>query len=180
MSVRTRFAPSPTGELHLGGARTALFNWLYARNQNGKFLLRIEDTDARRSDDQTTKNIIRDLKWLNINWDEDIVYQKENIDNHKEVLDNLEVKKSLNYLKKFKNFALIVIQDFMINNQIKYQDFVNLKKELSSNLIRNYGVGAQIIKKLGLRDIILVTRSIKRIVGLDGFGIKIKKQEIFK
>ena len=108
------------------------------------------------------------------------VISLKNKDYGKEVFNNLEVKKSLNYLKKFKNFALIVIQDFMINNQIKYQDFVNLKKELSSNLIRNYGVGAQIIKKLGLRDIILVTRSKKRIVGLDGFGIKIKKQEIFK
>ena len=59
MSVRTRFAPSPTGELHLGGARTALFNWLFAKSHNGKFLLRIEDTDAKRSDDQTTKNIIK-------------------------------------------------------------------------------------------------------------------------
>lgn len=108
------------------------------------------------------------------------VISLKNKDYRKEVLDNFEVKKSLNYLKKFKNFALIIIQDFMVNNQIKYQDFVNLKKELSSNLIRNYGVGAQIIKKLGLKDIILVTRSKKRIVGLDGFGIKIKKQEIFK
>ena len=89
MSVRTRFAPSPTGELHLGGARTALFNWLFAKGHKGKFLLRIEDTDAKRSDDQTTKNIIKDLKWLNLNWDEDIVYQKENIDKHKEVINNL-------------------------------------------------------------------------------------------
>ena len=64
MSVRTRFAPSPTGELHLGGARTALFNWLFAKSQKGDFLLRIEDTDAKRSNDETTKNIIRDLKWL--------------------------------------------------------------------------------------------------------------------
>ena len=89
MSVRTRFAPSPTGELHLGGARTALFNWLFAKSQKGKFLLRIEDTDAKRSDNQTTKNIIKDLEWLNINWDEDIVYQKENIGNHKKVINKL-------------------------------------------------------------------------------------------
>ena len=89
MSVRTRFAPSPTGELHLGGARTALFNWLFAKSQKGKFLLRIEDTDAKRSNDQTTKNIIRDLKWLQLHWDEDIVYQKENIDKHQEVISKL-------------------------------------------------------------------------------------------
>ncbi len=89
MSVRTRFAPSPTGELHLGGARTALFNWLFAKSQKGEFLLRIEDTDGKRSNDQTTKNIIRDLKWLKLNWDEDIVYQKENIDQHQEVINNL-------------------------------------------------------------------------------------------
>ena len=89
MSVRTRFAPSPTGELHLGGARTALFNWLFAKSQNGDFLLRIEDTDIKRSNDQTTKNIIRDLKWLQLNWDEDIVYQRENINQHQEVINHL-------------------------------------------------------------------------------------------
>ncbi len=99
-------------------------------------------------------------------------------DKNRNILNLPEVKKSLNYLNKTKNFLLIVIQDFMMNNNIL--KFINSKKDSPSNLIRNYGVGAQIIKKMGLNNIILVTKSKKRIVGLDGFGIKIKKQEIFK
>ncbi len=68
--VVTRFAPSPTGYLHIGGARTALFNWLWARRSGGKFILRIEDTDARRSTPAATQQVIRDLRWLGIDWDE--------------------------------------------------------------------------------------------------------------
>jgi glutamyl/glutaminyl-tRNA synthetase len=68
--VITRFAPSPTGRLHIGGARTALFNWAFARRHGGKFLLRIEDTDQRRSSDAATKGILRSLAWLGIDWDE--------------------------------------------------------------------------------------------------------------
>lgn len=68
--VVTRFAPSPTGALHIGGARTALFAWAYARKHNGKFILRIEDTDLKRSSPESTKGIIRDLMWLGLNWDE--------------------------------------------------------------------------------------------------------------
>ncbi|PIZ17633.1 glutamate--tRNA ligase, partial [Candidatus Desantisbacteria bacterium CG_4_10_14_0_8_um_filter_48_22] len=62
--VRVRFAPSPTGYLHIGGARTALFNWLFARNKGGTFVLRIEDTDIERNRDEFTQAIIRDLRWL--------------------------------------------------------------------------------------------------------------------
>lgn len=68
--VRVRFAPSPTGYLHIGGARTALFNWLFARKHNGKFILRIEDTDKERSTEESLKEILRSLRWLGINWDE--------------------------------------------------------------------------------------------------------------
>ena len=70
MNVRVRFAPSPTGFLHVGGARTAFFNWLYARHSGGKFILRIEDTDELRSTEESTGNILESLKWLNIDWDE--------------------------------------------------------------------------------------------------------------
>jgi len=70
MTVRVRFAPSPTGALHIGGARTALFNWLFARNQHGKFILRIEDTDRERSTVEDTHTILQGLKWLGIDWDE--------------------------------------------------------------------------------------------------------------
>jgi glutamyl-tRNA synthetase len=70
MTVRTRFAPSPTGYLHIGGARTALFSWLYARSQGGQFVLRMEDTDLARSTQQSVDMVLRDLKWLGLDWDE--------------------------------------------------------------------------------------------------------------
>ena len=80
--IITRFAPSPTGNLHIGGARTALFNWLFSKNLNGKFLLRIEDTDIERSKDEYYKQIISTLKWLEINWDEEPYIQSKNIQSH--------------------------------------------------------------------------------------------------
>lgn len=76
MSVRVRFAPSPTGYLHIGGARTALFNWLYARHTGGKFVLRIEDTDAARNSQEAMDAIINGLHWLGIDWDEGPVYDE--------------------------------------------------------------------------------------------------------
>jgi glutamyl-tRNA synthetase len=82
MSVRVRFAPSPTGYLHVGGARTALFNWLYARQRGGQFLLRIEDTDKARSTDESTRAIFEGLRWLGLNWDEEVVYQGANLSRH--------------------------------------------------------------------------------------------------
>src|SRR5574341_82618 len=70
MSVRVRFAPSPTGYLHIGGARTALLNWLYARHTNGQFILRIEDTDQKRYTPDAVERIMEDLRWLGLEWDE--------------------------------------------------------------------------------------------------------------
>ncbi len=89
MEIRTRFAPSPTGDLHIGGARTALFNYLFAKSMKGKFLLRIEDTDLKRSNSSLTEKIINDIKWLNILWDEEIVYQRQNQNKHKQIIDYL-------------------------------------------------------------------------------------------
>ncbi len=77
MTVVTRFAPSPTGTLHLGGARTALFSWLYARNQKGKFILRIEDTDRERSTLESVDEILASLKWLGLDWDEGPFFQSQ-------------------------------------------------------------------------------------------------------
>jgi len=79
---RLRFAPSPTGYLHVGGARTALFNWLYARKYGGEFLLRIEDTDKARSTDESTRAIFEGLEWLGLNWDDAVVYQGANLARH--------------------------------------------------------------------------------------------------
>jgi glutamyl-tRNA synthetase len=85
MSIVTRFAPSPTGALHIGGARTALFNWLYARGQGGKFLLRIEDTDKTRSTDENKLAILDGLTWLGLDWDGEPTSQAENAPRHVDV-----------------------------------------------------------------------------------------------
>jgi glutamyl-tRNA synthetase len=89
MSVRVRFAPSPTGYLHIGSARSALFNWLYARKVGGKFLLRIEDTDLQRSTDESTRSIIEGLEWLGLDYDEDLVFQSANAPQHRAAANRL-------------------------------------------------------------------------------------------
>jgi glutamyl-tRNA synthetase len=89
MTVRVRFAPSPTGYLHIGAARSALFNWLYARKSGGKFLLRIEDTDLQRSTDESTRSIIEGLEWLGLDYDEDLVFQSNNAPQHRAAANRL-------------------------------------------------------------------------------------------
>src|SRR5438132_14399498 len=84
MTNRLRFAPSPTGYLHVGGARTALFNWLFVKKYGGQFLLRIEDTDKARSTDESTRAIFEGMEWLGLAWDEAVVYQGANLDRHRE------------------------------------------------------------------------------------------------
>ncbi|MAV89767.1 MAG: glutamate--tRNA ligase [Candidatus Marinimicrobia bacterium] len=84
-----RFAPSPTGELHLGGARTALFNYLYAKKNNGKFFLRIEDTDPERSKDEFIDQICDSLNWIGLDWDEPIIYQSQNKSQHSQIVNHL-------------------------------------------------------------------------------------------
>ena len=86
---RVRFAPSPTGYLHIGGARTALFNWLFAKQNNGKFLLRIEDTDLERSKEEYINQITDALKWLGLSWDEDIILQSKNNIRHQEIVSRM-------------------------------------------------------------------------------------------
>ncbi|UCG86452.1 MAG: glutamate--tRNA ligase [Gemmatimonadota bacterium] len=90
--IRVRFAPSPTGYLHVGGARTALFNWLFARQAGGKFLLRIEDTDRQRSSEEHTQVIRDGLTWIGLDWDEDIVFQGEGLERHQALADELLTK----------------------------------------------------------------------------------------
>ncbi|QKX03178.1 glutamate--tRNA ligase [Wolbachia endosymbiont of Litomosoides sigmodontis] len=95
-NIVTRFAPSPTGFLHIGGARTALFNWLYAKYHGGRFLLRIEDTDKKRSTQEAIDAIINGLKWLGLSYDGEIIYQSKRIERHIEVA-NLLIKKGKAY-----------------------------------------------------------------------------------
>ncbi len=137
MTVITRFAPSPTGSLHLGGARTALFNWLYAKNQDGKFLLRIEDTDLLRSKDEYKEQICESLKWLNLNWDDNIIYQSKNVFEHKKIA-NFLLEKGLAYkcycsvedLKKEKEEALKKKIPYRYSGKCR-----NIKKTLSDKFV---------------------------------------------
>ena len=87
--VATRFAPSPTGALHIGGVRTALFNWLYSKNHNGKFYLRVEDTDKERSKDEFKDQIIQSLKWIGINYDGEEYIQSEKVNDHIKIVNEL-------------------------------------------------------------------------------------------
>src|SRR5215212_9307992 len=90
-TIVTRFAPSPTGYLHVGGARTALFSWLLARHHGGRFLLRIEDTDLARSTEQATLQLLEDLKWLGLHWDNagSLVYQSKRLAVYDKIFDGL-------------------------------------------------------------------------------------------
>ncbi|WKX25603.1 glutamate--tRNA ligase [Tatumella ptyseos] len=89
MKIRTRFAPSPTGYLHVGGARTALYSWLYARHNQGDFVLRIEDTDLERSTPEAIEAIMDGMNWLSLNWDEGPYYQTKRFDRYNEVIDQM-------------------------------------------------------------------------------------------
>jgi glutamyl-tRNA synthetase len=84
--MRVRFAPSPTGALHIGGARTALFNWLLARHEGGELVLRIEDTDRERSTPENVQQILDALSWLELDWDEGPIFQSERSERHQEAL----------------------------------------------------------------------------------------------
>ena len=96
MEIRTRFAPSPTGYLHVGGARTALYSWLYAKHNNGKFVLRIDDTDRERSTQPAIDAIIESMKWTGLNWDEGPFYQTKRFDRYNQVIDEM-LEKGLAY-----------------------------------------------------------------------------------
>src|ERR1700733_1122420 len=87
--MRVRFAPSPTGALHIGGARTALYNWLLARGQGGTLVLRIEDTDRERSTPENVEQILDALRWLNLDWDEGPIFQSDRAERHAEVAEQL-------------------------------------------------------------------------------------------
>jgi glutamyl-tRNA synthetase len=89
MTIRVRFAPSPTGHLHVGGARTALFNWLFARKVGGVFILRIEDTDRQRSEQSLSAGILEAMEWMGLDWDEGPYYQSERLERHRELARTL-------------------------------------------------------------------------------------------
>ena len=126
--VRVRFAPSPTGYLHIGSVRTALFNWLYARSQAGVFILRIEDTDQKRSSDVYMEEIIADLKWLGLNWDEGPYFQTKRFDIYRSYAQKL-LEKELAY--KDGEAVIFKIPD----EKIKIYDLVHGEIEVDNTLI---------------------------------------------
>ena len=136
--VRLRFAPSPTGYLHLGSARTAIFNWLYARHTNGKLILRIEDTDKERSKKEFLDEILEDLKWLGVDWDEGPIFQSDRIAVYKEyakkILDkNLAYKEGEAIIFKVEKSRRIKMKDIIhgeiVFNTDEIKDQVLIKSD---------------------------------------------------
>ena len=139
MTIRVRFAPSPTGYLHVGGARTALFNWLFARREGGKFLLRIEDTDKARSTDENTQVILDGLQWLGLDWDEPPVFQGARVARHQQVADQL-LKQGNAYMEedaiRLRVPAVELAWDDAVHGRISFKgedirDFVILRADRS-------------------------------------------------
>lgn len=132
--VRVRFAPSPTGNLHIGGGRTALFNWLFAQSQNGKFILRIEDTDKERSQKEFVDEILDSLKWLGFNWDE-LYYQSERFDQYRMHADKL-LKSGSAYIEKSPEGKEAIIYKVPAQ-KIKVNDLIRGEIEFDSTLIKD-------------------------------------------
>lgn len=118
MTVRTRFAPSPTGFLHIGGARTALFSWAYARKHAGQFILRIEDTDVARSTPEAVQAILDGMAWLGLDWDEGPFYQMQRMDRYKEVIQKLLDEGKAYYCYSSKE-ELEALREYQMVNQLK-------------------------------------------------------------
>ena len=137
--MKLRIAPSPTGELHIGNARTALFNWLYARKHNGKFLLRIDDTDVERSTPEFQKNIMEGLEWLGIDWDEgfdkdsSISYkQSDRFERYEKIAQDL-VEKGLAY--EDDGAIRFKVQD---DQNIYFEDYIRGDMNFNTNDIEDF------------------------------------------
>jgi len=133
--VRVRFAPSPTGNLHIGGARTALFNWLYARAKGGKFVLRIEDTDQLRSKPEFVDEILNSLKWSGFNWDE-IYYQSKRFDIYNEYAQKL-LSEGKAYKEKLPDKPGEAVIFKVAQQKIKMQDLIRGEIEFDTSVIKD-------------------------------------------
>ncbi|MCM8789736.1 MAG: glutamate--tRNA ligase family protein, partial [Candidatus Omnitrophica bacterium] len=132
--IRVRFAPSPTGNLHIGGARTALFNWLYAKAKKGAFILRIEDTDKERSGEEYLQGIFDSLKWLGFQWDE-IYFQSDRSKVYKEYADRL-LKDGKAYIEKSPEGKEAVIFK-VIPQKIKINDLIRGEIEFDAKDLKD-------------------------------------------
>ena len=129
--ARVRFAPSPTGYLHLGSARTALFNWLYARNRGGKFILRVEDTDQTRSKKEYLDEILDSLKWLGLNWDEELYFQSKRVDTYRQYAEKL-----LKEEKAYKEGEAILFK-MPKGEKVWFYDIIHDKIEFSTDELKD-------------------------------------------
>ncbi|NIH41218.1 MAG: glutamate--tRNA ligase [Buchnera aphidicola (Periphyllus aceris)] len=141
MFIKTRFAPSPTGELHFGNIRTALYSWLYAKKYNGSFILRIEDTDLMRSKDVYSKKIINTLKWLNLDWDEGPYFQSKKIKHYQDIISYM-LKNKLAY-KCYCGYKKL--------NFIKKNQILNKEKPRYNGFCRNLKDNFQSLNKYVIR-----------------------------
>jgi len=132
--IRVRFAPSPTGNLHIGGGRTALFNWLFSQSQRGKFILRIEDTDQERSKKEFVDEILNSLKWLGFHWDE-LYYQSERFPRYRLHADKL-LKAGLAYIEKSPQGKEAIIYK-VPQQKIRVNDLIRGEIEFDSSLIKD-------------------------------------------
>ncbi|MDR2458947.1 MAG: glutamate--tRNA ligase [Holosporales bacterium] len=170
MFPRVRFAPSPTGVLHIGSVRTALFNWLYARHNGGKFLLRIEDTDKVRSTEQNTKLIFEILEWLGIDWDEEPVIQSTRLTRHREVAETM-VEEGTAYRCCCSPEELAAKKEKALSNGKPYkydgtcrdrnitnlQSVIRLKSKLDGNTkVTDLVQGSVVVENSQLDDIVLL------------------------
>ncbi len=168
--IVTRFAPSPTGYLHIGGLRTALFNWLWARKNSGKFRLRIEDTDLSRNKQEAVDAIIKAFKWTNLNWDDEIVFQSDRFDVYKKYINEL-LKKGLAYKCYLTKEELEIIREAKRKGEKppidirKYRDFegeldkeyvIRFKTPLEGEICFDDGVkGKQCVKLSEIEDFVI-------------------------
>lgn len=132
--TRVRFAPAPTGKLHIGGARTALFNWLYAKSKKGEFILRIEDTDRARSKKEYLDEILDSLNWLGFKWDE-IYHQSQRLDIYRAYADKL-LKNELAYIEKSKDNTEAIIFK-VVSKKIKIKDLIHGEIEFDTETLKD-------------------------------------------
>jgi glutamyl-tRNA synthetase len=169
----TRFAPSPTGYLHIGGLRTALFNYLWARKNDGKFRLRIEDTDLARNKEEATKAILEAFQWVGMNWDDEVVYQSERFDVYKEYV-NILLEKGLAYkcyltpqeLKEYREavqsgkeapFDIRKYRDF--EGELDQDYVIRFKAPLSGQVTLDDGVKGKVTVDIKPSDDFVIARS---------------------
>lgn len=149
-----RFAPSPTGQVHIGNIRAAIFNWLYAKSQNGKFLLRIEDTDRERSTKEAVDTLLKVMDWLKLNHDEEILYQSTRIDAHRDAAENMIKNGSAVRKKNTDGKGAPVI--FILPYDSSNLNFVRIKENVSINTAQNITIrktGAKFIQLENAKEI---------------------------